>query len=91
MIHLAAATPNLDYACDTHYPWRREDVIAGSPLRFSGGSIRVPDAPGLGVELDRDALAALHEQYLRCGVRERDDTGYMRTVDPSYQHIRPRW
>jgi glucarate dehydratase len=62
------------------------------PLSVSGGSIRVPDAPGpgLGVELDRDALAALHEQYLRCGVRERDDTGYMRTVDPSYQHIRPR-
>jgi glucarate dehydratase len=51
----------------------------------------VPDGPGLGISLDRDALAALHEQYLRCGVRERDDTGYMRTVDPSYQHIRPRW
>jgi len=66
-------------------------LIAGSPLAFSGGSIRVPSGPGLGVELDRDALAALHEQYLRCGVRERDDTGYMRTVDPSYQHIRPRW
>src|SRR3984885_10030232 len=91
MTHLAAATPNLGYACDTHYPWRHEDVIAGSPLPFSGGPIRVPDGPGLGISLDRDALAALHEQYLRCGVRERDDTGYMRTVDPSYQHIRPRW
>jgi glucarate dehydratase len=91
MTHLAAATPNLDYACDTHFPWRHEDVVAGSPLAFSGGSIRVPDAPGLGVELDRDALGALHEQYLRCGVRERDDTGYMRTVDPSYRRIRPRW
>jgi glucarate dehydratase len=91
MTHLAAATPNLDYACDTHYPWRHEDVIAGSPLAFSGGSIRVPDAPGLGVELDTGALAALHEQYLRCGIRERDDTGYMRTVDPSYHQVRPRW
>ena len=68
-----------------------EDVIAGSALPFSRRRDPVPDGPGLGVELDRDALAALHEQYLRCGVRERDDTGYMRTVDPSYQHIRPRW
>ena len=42
MTHLAASTPNLGYACDTHYPWRHEDVIAGSPLPFSGGSIRVP-------------------------------------------------
>ena len=91
MTHLAASTPNLGYACDTHFPWRREDVLAGSPLAFSGGSIRVPDGPGLGVELDRDALGALHEQYLRCGIRERDDTGYMRTADPSYSFIRPRW
>ena len=22
MVHLAAATPNLDYACDTHWPWK---------------------------------------------------------------------
>jgi len=91
MVHLAAATPNLGYACDTHYPWRHEDVLTGSPLEFSGGSIAVPSGPGLGVELDREALGHLHEQYLRCGVRERDDTGYMRSVDPSYQHIRPRW
>ena len=91
MTHLAAATPNLDYACDTHFPWRHEDVVAGSPLTFSGGSIRVPDAPGLGVELDPDAVGALHEQYLRCGIRERDDTGYLRTVDLSYRRVRPRW
>jgi glucarate dehydratase len=91
MTHLAAATPNLDYACDTHFPWRREDVIVGSPLTFSDGSIRVPDAPGLGIELDRDALGALHEQYLRSGLRGRDDTGYMRSVDPLYRHVRPRW
>ena len=29
MAHLAAAVPNLTYACDTHYPWQCEDVIAG--------------------------------------------------------------
>ena len=91
MTHLAAATPNLGYACDTHYPWRHEDVLTGSPLPFVAGAIRVPDAPGLGIQLDRDALALLHDQYLRCGIRERDDTGYMRSADPTYQHIRPRW
>ena len=25
MTHLAAATPNLDYACDTHWPWKDKD------------------------------------------------------------------
>ena len=91
MVHLAAATPNLTYACDTHWPWKTEDVVAGEPFGFRGGALRVPDAPGLGVELDRDALARLHEQYLRCGLRNRDDTGYMRRVVPGYDRKQPRW
>src|SRR5690242_1501048 len=91
MVHLAAATPNLTYACDTHWPWKTEDVVAGQPFSFTGGAIRVPDAPGLGVELDRDALARLHEQYLRCGLRNRDDTGYMRRIVPGYERKQPRW
>jgi glucarate dehydratase len=93
MVHLAAATPNLDYACDTHWPWKseEEDVISSGVLSFSGGSIAVPNTPGLGVELDRDALARLHEQYLRCGLRDRDDTGYMQRVIPEYERVIPRW
>ena len=58
MTHLAAATPNLTYACDTHYPWKTQDVIAPGVLDFAGGSVAVPTGPGLGVELDRDALGA---------------------------------
>jgi glucarate dehydratase len=91
MVHLAAATPNLTYACDTHSPWRTEDVLKGKPLAFGNGAVRVPDGPGLGVELDHDALGALHDQYLRCGIRSRDDTGYMQRVAPGYQREQPRW
>ncbi|SCX06197.1 glucarate dehydratase family protein [Mycolicibacterium fluoranthenivorans] len=91
MVHLAAATPNLTYACDTHWPWKTEDVVAPGVLSIRGGSVAVPGTPGLGVELDREALAALHEQYLRCGIRDRDDTGYMRSVDPTFAAVSPRW
>ncbi|MFE5212383.1 glucarate dehydratase family protein [Streptomyces sp. NPDC056600] len=91
MTHLAAATPNLTYACDTHWPWKDEDVIAPGALAFEDGAVAVPTGPGLGVELDRDELARLHEQYLACGLRDRDDTGYMRSVDPTYQKKVPRW
>ncbi len=91
MIHLAAATPNLSYACDTHWPWKTGDVIKGDPFTFAGGAVAVPDGPGLGVELDRDALARLHEQYLSCGLRSRDDTGYMQRFNPSYERVQPRW
>ena len=91
MVHLAGATPNLTYACDTHWPWKSEEVVVPSSISFVDGSVRVPESPGLGVELDRDALARLHEQYLTCGIRNRDDTGYMRRVDPAYEKKTPRW
>jgi glucarate dehydratase len=91
MVHLAAATPNLTYACDTHWPWKTEDVVKPGVLSIRDGSVAVPVSPGLGVELDPDALAALHERYLRCGIRDRDDTGYMRSIDPAFRAVSPRW
>ncbi|MFG3295484.1 enolase C-terminal domain-like protein [Streptomyces sp. NPDC048179] len=92
MAHVAAAIPNLDHSCDTHYPWNSaDDVIRPGVLEFTDGAVRVPTGPGLGVELDHEALDRLHRLYLESGVRTRDDTGYMRRVDPSYELRLPRW
>ena len=93
MVHLAAATPNLDYACDTHWPWKNadEDVIVPGVLGFEAGSVAVPTGPGLGIELDEDGLEKLHRQYLDCGLRSRDDTGYMQRIHPGYELQSPRW
>ena len=91
MVHLAAATPNLTYACDTHYPWKTQDVIRPGVLSFEDGSVAVPTGPGLGVELDRDLLGELHEQYLTCGVRRREDTVYMQSIQPDFRVNTARW
>lgn len=91
MVHLAGATPNLTYACDTHWPWKSEDVVKPGVLRIVDGAVAVPTGPGLGVEIDEDALAGLHQQYLDCGIRDRDDTGYMKSIDPSFENTCPRW
>ena len=91
MVHLAGATSNLTYACDTHWPWKAEEIIKPGALPFVEGSVAVPTTPGLGVEIDEDALAALHEQYLRCGIHDRDDTGYMKSIDPAHEAASPRW
>ncbi|HEY1825097.1 MAG TPA: glucarate dehydratase family protein [Acidimicrobiales bacterium] len=90
MTHVAAATPNLTYALDTHWPWKDEDVVVQS-FSFHDGALDVPRAPGLGVDLDRDALARLHEQYLSCGLRDRSDTRYRQSLEPSYNPALPRW
>lgn len=91
MVHLAGATPNLTYACDTHWPWKTEEVVKPGVLEIVDGSVAIPTGPGLGIEIDDDALAALHEQYLRCGIRDRDDTGYMKSIDPTFEMTGQRW
>jgi glucarate dehydratase len=91
MTHLAATIPTLTYACDTHYPWQSEDVIQGGRVPIVNGCVQVGDKPGLGVEIDRAALAALHEQYQHCGVRERNDTKEMQKYDPTFVKRKPRW
>lgn len=93
MAHVAASVPALSYACDTHYPWLDpdEEVIAGGHLRFTGGAIVLGDAPGLGLEIDQDALARLHEQYLNCGIRSRDDAAQMRKYQPDWSGKAPRF
>lgn len=91
MTHLCASLPLLTYACDTHYPWQDEEVVEGARLRFEDGSLRVPTAPGLGVTLDRTALARLHDNYLHCGIRNRDDLAQMRKYDPAFTGVQPRY
>ena len=91
MAHLAAATPNLTFACDTHYPWQSEEVVKGGRLRFDGGAVVIGDDPGLGVELDRPALAKLHRQYLDAGLTERDDQDEMRKIVPGWTFQATRW
>ena len=91
MAHLAAATPNLTYDCDTHYPWLDDDLIEGGKLPIEGGSLRVPPGPGLGVTLDRARLAAMHADWQRCGIRKRDDGTEMRKYDPTWKDMRPRY
>ena len=49
--HIAACTPGLSGANDTCYHGLSDDVLT-EPLQFEGGALRVPMAPGLGVEVD---------------------------------------
>ena len=91
MTHLAASVPHLSYACDTHYPWQDEEIVQGGRLRFEAGSLRVPRGPGLGVAIDREALARLHDNWRHCGIRKRDDLGQMRQYDPTFTGKQPRY
>jgi glucarate dehydratase len=86
MIAVGAVVPQLTVASDTHYPWLVEgaDIIEGKKLPIKDGRMKVPDGPGLGVQLDPDKLARAHEVYQKCGMRERDDATTMRMIEPDF-------
>jgi glucarate dehydratase len=67
MLHLGAVVPNLSFAADAHYHHLEDDVIEGGKLAYENGAIRVPNAPGLGVRLDRKKLAKYEELYRELG------------------------
>jgi len=92
MTHVAAAIPNLGYACDTHYPWNRaDDVVVPGVIEIVDGAVAVPTGPGLGVEIDETRVEELHERYRAAGRTERDDEAYMRRWDPTFRDVRPRY
>lgn len=60
MAHLVAATENMrveEYPGDMLGPIYHEASIAKQPIQIDGPIVRVPDGPGLGVEVDWEAVA----------------------------------
>src|SRR6185437_14455912 len=80
MLHLGAVIPNLSFAADAHYHHLTDDIIVGGPMKYEHGAIAVPDAPGLGVKLDREKVREYAELYRELG-------GYAYDQDP----LRPGW
>jgi len=80
MLHLGAVLPNLTFAADAHYHHLKDDIVEGGLMRYEGGTIAVPDGPGLGVRLNRDKLREYAELYKELG-------NYPYDRDP----LRPGW
>ena len=55
-IHAAAAAPNCTMASDFVGSWTREDDLIVEPIPFVDGYVPTPEKPGLGCELDEQAL-----------------------------------
>lgn len=83
--HVGAAAPGEITALDTHWIWQDGQGLTTAPPQIRGGEIQVPTTPGLGVELDRERLAAAHELYLEHGLGARDDAIAMRYLVPGWE------
>jgi glucarate dehydratase len=82
--HVAAAAAGPITAIDTHWIWQDGEHLTKDPLRIAGGTIAVPDRPGLGVQLDMARVDAAHALYQEVGLGARDDAVAM-------QYLKPGW
>jgi glucarate dehydratase len=88
--HVAAAAPGRVTAIDTHWIWQDGQRLTREPLQIVGGMVDLPQRPGLGVELDMQAVAAAHEVYKNHGLGVRDDAVAMRYLVPNWTFDRKR-
>ncbi len=82
--HVGAAAPGKVTAIDTHWIWQDGQRLTKEPLRIVDGHVRVPNKPGLGIELDMAEVEKAHRLYNEHGLGARDDAVAM-------QHLIPGW
>jgi L-alanine-DL-glutamate epimerase-like enolase superfamily enzyme len=72
-VHLAAATPHCRYIeflpAELSESALRRDLVVEEPV-MQDGSITVPDEPGLGIELNREALESFEEAASKVGFQQ---------------------
>lgn len=56
-LHFAASTPNLSWGCEMGGIFLLEEDLGTEPIKLEDGALIVPQAPGLGVELDLEKVA----------------------------------
>ncbi|MER9350509.1 mandelate racemase/muconate lactonizing enzyme family protein [Mesorhizobium sp. M0227] len=66
-LHMSAAMPWITEPSQSLFRWQIGDVIQGGPFRQTNNVVTVPEGPGLGVELDRGALATWHAHFVDSG------------------------
>lgn len=79
-LHVAAAHPEIRLAGDAIYPDYVDDVLVGGKLPVLQGKMAVPQAPGLGVELDEEKLA----QYELTPARHAEFDRYWQEIKDAY-------
>jgi len=83
--HCAAAAPGNITAMDTHWIWQDGQHLTQNPHKIKDGMIRVSDAPGLGIDVDMDAVMKAHEVYKKLPYGARNDAASMQYLIPNWK------
>jgi glucarate dehydratase len=81
----AAAAPGKVTAIDTHWIWQDGQFLTQNPLQIKDGYVDVPAKPGLGIEVDMDAVIKANQLYQQHGLDARDDAIAMQYLIPGWK------
>ena len=89
--HVGASAPGNPTALDTHWIWQEgKERLTKEPLKIVNGKIKLPDKPGLGIELDIQQVKKAHELYKKLPNSARNDGIAMQYLIPGWQFDRKR-
>lgn len=83
--HVAAAAPGKITAIDTHWIWQDGQRLTKEPFQIVGGMVKVPNKPGLGIEIDMVEIEKAHQLYNEKGLGARDDAMAMQYLIPGWK------
>jgi glucarate dehydratase len=83
--HVAAAAPGKVTAIDTHWIWQDGQRLTKDPLQIVNGRLKIPDRPGLGVEIDMEQIERAHALYNTMELGARDDAKAMQFLVPGWK------
>lgn len=83
---VGAAVPGEYNALDTHWIWQEGmERLTKEPLQILDGCVKVPEKPGLGIEVDLDQVRKAHKLYLDNCLGGRDDSVVMQYLIPGWK------
>ncbi len=83
---VAAAAPGNITAIDTHWIWQEGiDRLTKEAPEIKGGLVKVPEKPGLGVDVDMEQVLKAHELYKSQALNARDDSIGMQYLIPGWK------
>ena len=83
--HVAAAACGTTTAIDTHWIWQDGQRLTCEPLTIVNGAIKVPTAPGLGIQPDMAQIEAANRLYEQIHGTGRDDAVAMQFLVPGWR------
>ena len=84
--HVGSAVPGNPTAIDTHWIWQEGiERLTEKPMKIEDGYVKIPNKPGLGIDVDLAQIKKSNEVYTANCLGARDDAMGMQYLIPGWK------